>query len=670
MRKLVVAFVTCASALAAILALWLANLDIARYRGLIEQEASLALGRRVAIAGELGLALSLRPTLVASGVTIANPPWASRPHLARVERLEATAALLPLLGRRVEIDRLRVDGADIRLERSADGRANWRLDRRRRAALPVPGLVSAAHAAELAEMPPLADTHVAEIAIRDADIAYRDDAAGREHRLRLARADLVASDAVSPVALSASGELDGAAIDLEGRAGPLAELLAEAPSYPVDLGLRWLGLDARIEGTLDTGGDVALDLAVDATGDDAGLAVEHLAGFVPWLASAGPDGPIRLAGRVHGSMRGPGIEDLRLAARLFGVDLRLAGAIADIGSLSGIDLAVEAEGDPAGLRSLAPRLPIGALRITGRAVGSASALMIRDLALRLGATDLAGEVTLLRHGDRPKLVGRIGSDRLSLPLGAGRWPDLSMPGAAVLGAVDADLRVETDRLVLGRLEARQVSLDVTLSGGALELDRLQADLAGSRLEGSAGLDAAGHGVALRLEAAPFDAGGLLAALGLDGLLAGHGELRVDLRAEGSAPGVWPGTLGGTARGRIEGGTIGPAAIGFDCLELSLAIARGVATPGVMRIDGPGATVEASGAIDLAEGRLDLAVTATPRAGSAPLPAITIAGPFDDPAIVIGEPGAAGGIAGLLEQLAAAPSAGGGCGRAAAPPTPQ
>ena len=669
MRKLVVAIVTCASALAAILALWLANLDIARYRGLIEEQASRTLGRRVAIAGELGLALSLRPTLVASGVTIANPSWASRPDLARVERVEATAALLPLLAWRVEIDRLRVDGADIRLERSADGQANWRLGRRSRASLLLPGLIGTAQAADFIAVP--ADAHIGEMTIRDSDIAYWDGPTGRRHRLRLARSDLAARDPVSPVEISASGELDGAALQLRGSVGPLADLLAEAEDYPVDLDIRWLGLDARMRGTLDIGGDADLDLAVDAAAGDVLPAVEHMAAFVPWLAFAGVGGPIHLAGRVRGSVRAPGIEDLRLTTRLFGVDVRLAGGVGDIGSLSDLDLAFEAEGDPAGLRSLAPRLPIGALRATGQAVGGASALMLRDLAVRLGRTDLSGEVTLLRHGDRPKVIGRIGSDRLSLPVGAGQWPAGPMLDAAVLGAVDADLRVETDRLVLGPVEAREVSLDVTLADGVLRIDRLDAAMAGSRLEGAASLDATEQAASLRLDAAPFDPGTLLAALGRDGLLTGRGNLHVDLQARGGAPDTWLNTLNGKIEIQIDGGTIGiaaidallgrpgpPADIDFDCLDLRLAVAEGIARSEVMRIDGEAATAEATGAIDLARGRFDLAITATPKAGDlAPTPPIGIAGSFDDPRIAPVDPEAADQIAGLLAQLLVSPAMG-------------
>lgn len=692
LRKLVVAIVTCALALAAIFALWLANLDIARYRGLIEEQAGSVLGRQVTIAGDLSLGLSLRPTLVASEVTIANPPWASRDHLARFERVEATAALLPLLAQRVEIDRLRIDGADIRLERSADGEANWSLGRQQRlrtpAALSFPRLAGAAHAADAVAALAPADAYIAEIAIRNADLVYRDGTTGQEHRLRLATSDLASRDADSPAEVSASGELDGAAVDLRGRVGPLADLLAETAGYPIDLDLRWLGLDARVQGTLDIDRETGLDLAIRAAADDVRPVLERLAVFAPQLTFTGADGPLHLAGRIHGTLREPGIEDLMLTTRLFGVDVRIAGGIGDLNSFSDIELAVEAQGDPVGLRALAPGVPIGSLSIKGQAVGGASALMLRELAMRLGRTDFAGELTVLQHRDRPKVIGRMRSDRLSLPIAAARWPaDPAL--AAVLHMVDVDLRVETDRLVLGPVEAREVSLDVALTGGVLQLDRLKADLAGSKVEGTASLDAPTGELALRLDLVPFDANGLLTGLGLRGLLAGEGSVHLDLRAQDAGPDVWLRTLTGRVEAQLADGAIGSSpmlsllgeasasaqAVGFDCLDLDLSITDGVARPEVMQIDSEAATVKATGAIDLAGGAYDLAVVTTVKtADLPPIAPIRITGPLGAPRIELAEPGAVGGMAALLDGLASSsatasaptgPWGRNGCGRPAA-----
>jgi uncharacterized protein involved in outer membrane biogenesis len=51
------------------------------YRPAIERQLGEALGRRVSMQ-RLSFGISLRPTIVARDLRIANPPWASRPDLA------------------------------------------------------------------------------------------------------------------------------------------------------------------------------------------------------------------------------------------------------------------------------------------------------------------------------------------------------------------------------------------------------------------------------------------------------------------------------------------------------------------------------------------------------------------------------------------------------------
>jgi hypothetical protein len=108
----------------------LATIDVADFRGQIEALVSRSLDREVKIGGAIELQRSLRPRFVVEQVSVANPPWASRPLLASIRRIELQVALLPLLQRRLEIVELRVVGADIQLERRRDGTPNWVLGRK------------------------------------------------------------------------------------------------------------------------------------------------------------------------------------------------------------------------------------------------------------------------------------------------------------------------------------------------------------------------------------------------------------------------------------------------------------------------------------------------------------------------------------------------------------
>ena len=85
-----------------------------------------ATGRRAKL-GAVSLRPGLTPTLAVDGATLANLPGGSRPEMARIRRLEASLALLPLLRGEIAFRRIALDGADILLERLADGSENWAL---------------------------------------------------------------------------------------------------------------------------------------------------------------------------------------------------------------------------------------------------------------------------------------------------------------------------------------------------------------------------------------------------------------------------------------------------------------------------------------------------------------------------------------------------------------
>ena len=108
------------------LVIFLVTFDIGRYQGVIEEQAKAATGREITIGG-LHLAVSLLPTVVVEDVVIANAEWGTRPQMVTIKRVEAQAALLPLLTGSIEVSRIRVNGADILLEVDKKGRANWDL---------------------------------------------------------------------------------------------------------------------------------------------------------------------------------------------------------------------------------------------------------------------------------------------------------------------------------------------------------------------------------------------------------------------------------------------------------------------------------------------------------------------------------------------------------------
>ena len=124
----------------------------------IERAGSEALGRDLRIAGSFDLSLSLRPTLEAEEVTLANAPWGTEPAMIRVARIKIAVDLRSLWVPPVRIDDLEIEGVRIFLESDPEGRGNWELARKPPPASP-PG-----------DRPPVVFGHAA---IRDLEFVQR-----------------------------------------------------------------------------------------------------------------------------------------------------------------------------------------------------------------------------------------------------------------------------------------------------------------------------------------------------------------------------------------------------------------------------------------------------------------------------------------------------------------
>ena len=101
------------------------NFDLNRYKPYIEDMVLRETGRELKLNGEAKIGISLIPTIDISDVTFSNPGWASTPYMAKFKNLEVKFAIMPLLQKRIEIDKLILTGPEIYLETSAQGKNNW-----------------------------------------------------------------------------------------------------------------------------------------------------------------------------------------------------------------------------------------------------------------------------------------------------------------------------------------------------------------------------------------------------------------------------------------------------------------------------------------------------------------------------------------------------------------
>ncbi len=97
---------------------WL--LDLSKYKTIISQKASEAIGRQVDIVGDISLSILPMPHLSVSDIRVANIPGGSEKYFARLGQASAWVELWPLLERKVNIRSVTLEDLDVQLEKN-----NW-----------------------------------------------------------------------------------------------------------------------------------------------------------------------------------------------------------------------------------------------------------------------------------------------------------------------------------------------------------------------------------------------------------------------------------------------------------------------------------------------------------------------------------------------------------------
>ena len=206
--------------------------DWGRYKDQVTARIGTATGLRVAIDGEMDLALLPRPTFKASGVRIADLSGAVTPDLASVEALEVQVALMPLLGGEIEVQRVALLRPVLTVETRPDGGTNWSLA----PGGAVPGSI-----------------RLERVNIQDGVLVWRDGRRGREERIEDIDISLSAASLSGPIQLVGSATVRGLPLTLDLSTSRLTG--AGALPLGLTLGLPGGGATVRLAGiaSLDNG---------------------------------------------------------------------------------------------------------------------------------------------------------------------------------------------------------------------------------------------------------------------------------------------------------------------------------------------------------------------------------------------------------------------------------
>ena len=273
----------------------------------IQDAAQKATGRVLAIDGDIGVRILPMPALTVEGIRFANPPGAAEPDMVRLRRLDVRIALLPLLAGKVEVASVRLDQPVIRLEKFADGRANWQFD----APMSDPAAGGAPVEADTSPGLPIS---VRGVVIDEGTLVYVDHGTGSVIELNEIDLDIDARTLKGPFDADIEAVYRGIPIAVQAESGALVD----GDDIPVSVRLSVAGRAAvfRLDGTLSA---PSLDGAVNGA---VSLTVKNVADLAALGLAAGEhrlpgalDNALDIDARLSGSVGQLAIDDLAIKTR-------------------------------------------------------------------------------------------------------------------------------------------------------------------------------------------------------------------------------------------------------------------------------------------------------------------------------------------------------------------
>lgn len=265
------------------------------YRESLEAGFSAAMGRTVKLEGPISLTFSLQPTLVLEDVHVANSPWASQPHLFRADRLEIGLSLGPLLRRRLEVQKIALEGAELLLEEGAEGLDNWTFGKDSQ-----PGLLSRA-------VPSFFMTFAERgaITIEHSRIMYRPFPAEETTEVLIHRGEFIVPDDQHRK-FSIEGTYQDSPVHIDLIGGRIMDLFTLTEPWPVDGVMSTTGASAAINGRVGgANSDQMFDLQIQVNGD-------RLSALNGLLQTDLPDSaPFAIAAHVVKSTDGTSVNNVR-----------------------------------------------------------------------------------------------------------------------------------------------------------------------------------------------------------------------------------------------------------------------------------------------------------------------------------------------------------------------
>lgn len=215
-------------------------LNLNDYKPQILNEVQKALGRDVAIDGDLALSILPTPQIAIHQIRVANIKGAKSQDFMSIDRLRLSAKLIPLFRKQVKIQSLELDQPKIYLEKLENGQENWTFSSLSKASS---SSLSASLPTDSSASPSDFEVNFENIKVKDGLVVY----ISKDQEIRVQEMNLTAqmSSLKGPYAVEGSLKALNQDLHLEGKLG--------VPTDPqfLHLKLESGGVTSFLEGKLD-----------------------------------------------------------------------------------------------------------------------------------------------------------------------------------------------------------------------------------------------------------------------------------------------------------------------------------------------------------------------------------------------------------------------------------
>lgn len=210
------------------------------YKGEITSKVKGALGRDLAIGGDIKFRILPRPYVKMKDITLSSPSGYQESTLAAIKEVEVILSIAPLFVGKIEISKVMLDQPQISLEKLNGGKGNWEFDFKNKE---ESSKITPQSSKDVSNLNTSSPFHIQTIKIQDASLSYTD--AGKTTKVQDINLTLDMENLKGPMGFDL--ELNAFGLPLE-VTGQLKEI---GDQVPLEATLKVLGEKLTIGGVFD-----------------------------------------------------------------------------------------------------------------------------------------------------------------------------------------------------------------------------------------------------------------------------------------------------------------------------------------------------------------------------------------------------------------------------------